>query len=212
MLSIRAVREAGAIGVPDKLRGQVVKAFMVAERAGDELRTQDPGLRARSGSPSTSIRRDRRIRRRVAGDSGRQGQSQGTARAEKMQRTDMSDANRLFPKITDDALDALRATRKRADREHIGTLVPRGDTSLRIRHYAHGIGDDNPLWCDPDYAAGTRWGGTHSVAQLPVRNQPDHFRLCSMVACRVCTRCGLVRIGPGICRYCATVRMHTEAW
>ena len=22
-----------------------------------------------------------------------------------------------------------------------------------IRHYAYGFGDDNPLWCDPDYAA-----------------------------------------------------------
>lgn len=30
------VREAGAIGVPDKLRGQVVKAFVVAERKGDD--------------------------------------------------------------------------------------------------------------------------------------------------------------------------------
>jgi acetyl-CoA synthetase len=30
------VREAGAIGVPDTLRGQVVKAFVVAERKGDE--------------------------------------------------------------------------------------------------------------------------------------------------------------------------------
>jgi acyl dehydratase len=28
-----------------------------------------------------------------------------------------------------------------------------------IRHYAWGIGDDNPLWCDPAYAAKTRWGG-----------------------------------------------------
>jgi acyl dehydratase len=27
-----------------------------------------------------------------------------------------------------------------------------------IRHYAWGIGDDNPLYCDPDYAGGTRWG------------------------------------------------------
>jgi acyl dehydratase len=27
-----------------------------------------------------------------------------------------------------------------------------------IRHYAYGFGDDNPLWCDPDYAAGSRWG------------------------------------------------------
>ncbi|MBM3648077.1 MAG: acyl-CoA synthetase [Alphaproteobacteria bacterium] len=30
------VREAGAIGVPDALRGQIVKAFVVADRAGDE--------------------------------------------------------------------------------------------------------------------------------------------------------------------------------
>ena len=28
-----------------------------------------------------------------------------------------------------------------------------------IRHYANGFGDDNPLWCDPDYAATSRWGG-----------------------------------------------------
>ena len=27
-----------------------------------------------------------------------------------------------------------------------------------IRHYAWGIGDDNPLYCDPAYAAQTRWG------------------------------------------------------
>src|SRR5690606_27980533 len=26
-------------------------------------------------------------------------------------------------------------------------------------HYAHGIGDDNPLWCDPQYAQNTRYGG-----------------------------------------------------
>ena len=26
-------------------------------------------------------------------------------------------------------------------------------TRDNIRHWAHGIGDDNPLWCDPDYAA-----------------------------------------------------------
>jgi len=28
-----------------------------------------------------------------------------------------------------------------------------------IRHYADAIGDPNPLWRDPTYAAGTRWGG-----------------------------------------------------
>jgi acyl dehydratase len=28
-----------------------------------------------------------------------------------------------------------------------------------IRHYAWGLGDDNPLFSDPAYAAKTRWGG-----------------------------------------------------
>ncbi|MFH1487079.1 MAG: MaoC family dehydratase N-terminal domain-containing protein, partial [Chloroflexota bacterium] len=27
-----------------------------------------------------------------------------------------------------------------------------------IRHFAEGIGDDNPLWSDPEYAGKTRWG------------------------------------------------------
>ena len=31
-------------------------------------------------------------------------------------------------------------------------------TRDNIRHWAHGIGDDNPLWCDPDYAKTTRFG------------------------------------------------------
>jgi len=35
------VREAAAIGVPDALRGQVVKAFVVSERDGDEMFTRE---------------------------------------------------------------------------------------------------------------------------------------------------------------------------
>src|SRR6516164_7165611 len=27
-----------------------------------------------------------------------------------------------------------------------------------VRHWAHGIGDDNPLWCDPAYAAKAQYG------------------------------------------------------
>jgi acyl dehydratase len=27
------------------------------------------------------------------------------------------------------------------------------------RHFASGYGDSNPLWCDPEYGKGTRWGG-----------------------------------------------------
>ena len=65
---------------------------------------------------------------------------------------------REFPKITEEGLDDLR--------RRIGVKI--GDmaepwcyeaTRDNIRHYAHGIGDDNPLWCDPQYAAGTKHGG-----------------------------------------------------
>lgn len=62
-----------------------------------------------------------------------------------------------FSLITEEALTALRRL--------IG--VPIEDslepwcyeaTRDNIRHYAHGIGDDNPLWCDPAYAATTQYG------------------------------------------------------
>src|SRR5215475_2636435 len=62
-----------------------------------------------------------------------------------------------YAKITDDAVDSLRRL--------IG--VPITDTVEpwcyeatrdNIRHYAHGIGDDNPLWCDPAYAADGPYG------------------------------------------------------
>jgi len=64
----------------------------------------------------------------------------------------------LFPKITEQGLDALR---RRIGVKLTDTLEPWCHEATRdnIRHYAHGIGDDNPLWCDPQYAAGTRWTG-----------------------------------------------------
>src|SRR5882724_4929263 len=64
----------------------------------------------------------------------------------------------LFPKITEQGLDDLR---RRIGVKITDTLEPWCHEATRdgIRHYAHGIGDDNPLWCDPEYAAGTRWGG-----------------------------------------------------
>jgi len=69
----------------------------------------------------------------------------------------------LFPKITERGLDELR---QRIGARIEETLEPWCHEATRdnIRHYAHGIGDDNPLWCDPDYAAGTRYGG---IVALP---------------------------------------------
>ncbi|WP_416896425.1 MAG: MaoC family dehydratase N-terminal domain-containing protein [Minwuia sp.] len=63
----------------------------------------------------------------------------------------------IFPKITDDGLEQLR---RRTGKLITGSLEPWCHEATRdnIRHYAHGIGDDNPLWCDPDYAAKSRFG------------------------------------------------------
>ncbi len=63
----------------------------------------------------------------------------------------LEDARR-YAVITDDALNSLRRL--------IGVPITETVepwcyevTRDNIRHYAHGIGDDNPLWCDPAYAA-----------------------------------------------------------
>lgn len=65
---------------------------------------------------------------------------------------------RAFPKITESGLDDLR--------QRIGVKIDNmaepwchEATRDNIRHYAHGIGDDNPLWCDPAYAAQSHHGG-----------------------------------------------------
>jgi acyl dehydratase len=70
---------------------------------------------------------------------------------------DAYETEQRFPRITDDGLEALRRL--------IGVRITETVepwcyevTRDNIRHYAHGIGDDNPLWCDPDYAAGTGHG------------------------------------------------------
>ncbi len=70
---------------------------------------------------------------------------------------------REFPKITQKGLDDLRG---RIGQPVTGTVEPWCYEATRdnIRHYAHGIGDDNPLWCDPEYAAKTQYGG---IVALP---------------------------------------------
>jgi acyl dehydratase len=68
-----------------------------------------------------------------------------------------------FPKITERGLNELR---ERIGKNITDTVEPWNFEASRdsIRHYAHGIGDDNPLWCDPEYAAKTRFG---TIVALP---------------------------------------------
>jgi acyl dehydratase len=70
----------------------------------------------------------------------------------------MNDRDERFPTITDEGLEALQ---RRVDVriEHQPEPWCHEATRDNIRHYAHGIGDDNPLWCDPDYATKARYGG-----------------------------------------------------
>ena len=60
--------------------------------------------------------------------------------------------------ITDECIARLRARIGVAEPHPMPPhyALPTTDT---FRHVAEAYGDDNPLWCDPDYAAMTRWEG-----------------------------------------------------
>ena len=62
-----------------------------------------------------------------------------------------------FARITDDAVDSLRRLIGRPIEDTVEPWCYEA-TRDNIRHYAHGIGDDNPLWCDPDYARNGPYG------------------------------------------------------
>jgi acyl dehydratase len=69
----------------------------------------------------------------------------------------MASAEPRFSVITDHSLSELR---KLLNVPIEDSLEPWCYEATRdnIRHWAHGIGDDNPLWCDPGYASRTPSG------------------------------------------------------
>ena len=69
----------------------------------------------------------------------------------------MRETQQRFSLITDQILHELR---KLIDVPIEDSLEPWCYEATRdnIRHWAHGIGDDNPLWCDPAYASKTQYG------------------------------------------------------
>jgi acyl dehydratase len=67
--------------------------------------------------------------------------------------------------IGDDAVAKLR--------QRIGIPVPyvmaphyRVPNEDAIRHFAHAVGDDNPLWCDSEYARETKWGSVIAIPSM----------------------------------------------
>lgn len=69
--------------------------------------------------------------------------------------SDLAQRELLSPEISDDALAQARKLIGMPIRVEQWNHEASWDV---IRHYAWGIGDDNPLFCDPAYAAGTRHG------------------------------------------------------
>jgi acyl dehydratase len=67
--------------------------------------------------------------------------------------------------ITDDGVKRLRA-RIGLARPHTQPPHYRFPNEDAFRNVAEAYGDDNPLWCDPEYARSTRWGGVIAPPHL----------------------------------------------
>lgn len=74
-------------------------------------------------------------------------------------------SKRQFPRITDEMVEALRARIGERLKDPYPQFVSEA-TIDNSRHYAFGIGDDNPLWWDEDYARGTKYGDIIAVPTL----------------------------------------------
>lgn len=79
--------------------------------------------------------------------------------------TERAPEEKRVAEITDEGIARLR--------QRIGIPVPyvmephyRVPDADAFRHFANAIGDDNPLWCDPDAASKTRWQGIISTPAM----------------------------------------------
>jgi hypothetical protein len=70
----------------------------------------------------------------------------------------MPESQPRFPVITEQGLAALRKLIGVPVEDSVEPWCTEA-TRDSIRHWAQGIGDDNPLWCDPSYGESTPYGG-----------------------------------------------------
>ena len=76
--------------------------------------------------------------------------TQGSSRGEQEQRRGRT----LDEATVEDVRKRIGIPQRNRQKSHIDVV-----TADTIRHYALGYGDDNPLYCEPDYAATTSWRG-----------------------------------------------------
>ena len=113
--------------------------------------------------------------------------------------------------------DYRRRRRRPASRRLIG--VPIADTVEpwcyeatrdNIRHYAHGIGDDNPLWCDPAYAADDALRRRSSPRRASCSPSTGSCPATS-AGCPASTPCGPAPTSPGTSRSAGATEVRTTA-
>jgi N-terminal half of MaoC dehydratase len=96
------------------------------------------------------------VKGRANGCAERHRKSVNGYRAERRKGNSIMTTTLLAPGLRKDALAEARAMIGQEFRIEQWNYEASRDV---IRHYAWGIGDDNPLWCDPAYAARTRHKG-----------------------------------------------------
>ena len=123
---------------------------------------------------------------------------------------ELDEAERRYAKITDDAVASLRRL--------IG--VPITDTVEpwcyeatrdNIRHYAHGIGDDNPLWCDPVVRRPGPRTARSSLRPASCSPSTASCRVTS-AACPGSTPCGPAPTSPGMSPIRRGTEIRTQAY
>ena len=212
------VREAAAIGVPDTLRGQVVKAFVVDRPA----RATRPSPRRSRTSCAARLSQHEYPRhvafvaelpKTPAGKVNRKSAARARGTGSSMPSSETACKRSAAPTLPEDHRGGPRRAapaHRREDRRDRRAVVPRGDARqhppLRARHRRRqsAVVRSRTTRRRRATAASSRCRASCSP--------PAGSSRAMSAACPASTRCGRAPTGPGTSRSGATTTISTEAW